>query len=96
VTPIEATADGVRIRVRVQPRASNSGVAGLHGDRLRIRLSAPPVDGAANDALVEFLAGCLGVPERSVTVASGLTSRSKTVLASGITPAEASARLGLG
>ncbi len=93
---IDATKDGVRIHVQVRPRASKSEVAGLHGDRLRIRLAAPPVEGAANEALVRFLADCLQVPQRSVTILSGLTSRSKTVLASGITSAEAAARLGVG
>ena len=96
MTAIDATKDGVRILVQVRPRASRSEVAGLHGDRLRIRLAAPPVEGAANEALVRFLADCLQVPRRSVTILSGLTSRSKTILASGITSAEAVARLGVG
>jgi hypothetical protein len=86
----------VRLAIRVQPRAARSEVAGLHGDRIRIRLAAPPVGGAANDALVRFLAEVLGVPARAVTITGGLASRSKTVLATGVGPAEAAARLGLG
>ena len=96
MTPIEPTNDGVRIAVRVQPRASKSEVAGVHGDRIRIRLGAPPVDGAANDALVRFLAERLGVPSRAVTITAGLTSRSKVVVATGVTAADAAARLGIG
>jgi hypothetical protein len=96
VTPIEPLAGGVRLAIRVQPRAARSEVAGLHGDRIRIRLAAPPVDGAANDALVRFLAEALGVPARAVTITGGLASRSKTVLATGVSPAEAAARLGIG
>ena len=96
MTPIEPTKDGVRIAVRVQPRAARSEVAGLHGDRIRIRLAAPPVDGAANEALVRFLAEALGVPPRAVSIASGHASRSKTVTASGVSASEAMARLGLG
>lgn len=96
MTPIESTKDGVRIAVRVQPRAARSEVAGLHGDRIRIRLAAPPVDGAANEALVRFLAEALGVPARAVSIASGHASRSKLVTASGVSLPEAMARLGLG
>lgn len=67
------------IEVRVQPRASRSEVAGLHGERLRIRLHAPPVDGRANAALVEFLAGLLGVSRARVILEHGLTGRDKRV-----------------
>ena len=94
--PIEQVRDGVRLAVRVQPRAARSEVAGLFGDRIRIRLAAPPVDGAANDALVRFLAAALGVPARAVEITGGLASRSKTVVASGVSVAEATARLGIG
>lgn len=69
----------VLIDVRVQPRASRSEFAGLIGGRLRIRLRAPPVDGRANAALVEFLAGTCGVPRSRVTIEQGLTSRDKRV-----------------
>jgi hypothetical protein len=80
----------------VQPRASRSEIAGLHGAALRIRLTAPPVDGAANDALIQFLADELGVARSELTLVSGGSSRSKVVLARGITPAEAATRLRVG
>lgn len=81
VTPVGS---GVRFEVRVQPRASRNEVAGIYGTALKIRLSAPPVEGAANDALVEYLAELLGVPRRKVTIISGLSSRQKTVQADGV------------
>ena len=96
MTPIEQMRDGVRLAVRVQPRAARSEVAGLFGDRIRIRLAAPPVDGAANDALVRFLADALRVPPRAVQITAGLASRSKTVMATGVNAEEAAARLGVG
>jgi uncharacterized protein (TIGR00251 family) len=77
--------DSVRFAVRVQPRASRSEIVGVHGDAMKIRLSAPPVDGAANDALIELLAGALGVARRAVRVVSGASSRSKVVEVEGVT-----------
>lgn len=92
---IEATADGVRIKVRVQPRASRTEVAGRHGDALKVRLTAPPVEGAANEALLRLIAGRLGVVRSAVRLAAGATGRSKVVAVDGITPEAARARLGL-
>jgi len=69
--------------VHAQPGAKRSGVAGLHGDRLKIRIAAPALDGRANDALVEFVADRLGVPRRSVSVVSGERSRDKLVAVAG-------------
>lgn len=70
--------------MHVQPRSSRSGVDGLHGDALRVRVNAPPVDGAANEAVVEVLAKALGVPRRAVTVVAGHGSRSKVVEVTGV------------
>jgi uncharacterized protein YggU (UPF0235/DUF167 family) len=70
-------------------------VTGLHGDEIRVRVAAPPVDGAANDALERLLAERLGVARSNVAVAAGAAARSKVVLVGGITPAEAARRLGL-
>lgn len=84
---VRAGDDGVRFAVRVQPRASRSEIVGLHGDALRIRLSAPPVDGAANEALVELVATALGVAKRAVRIVSGESSRSKIVEVEGVTAA---------
>ena len=78
---------GVRFAVRVQPRASRSEIVGVHGDAMKIRLSAPPVDGAANEALVELIADALGVSRRAVRIVSGETSRSKVVEVEGVTAA---------
>jgi uncharacterized protein (TIGR00251 family) len=75
----------VRISVYVQPRASKTEIAGMHGDALKIRLTAPPVDNAANAALIEFIAGKLGIPKGSVRVAAGATSRRKVVEIAGVT-----------
>lgn len=83
---------GVRFAVRVQPRASRSEIVGVHGDAMRVRLSAPPVDGAANEALVELIAELLGVGRRAVRIVSGASSRSKVVEVEGVT-AEAVLRL---
>jgi hypothetical protein len=66
-----------------------TGVAGRHGDALKIRLAAPPVDGAANDELIRFLAERLSVPRSAVTIAAGHTSRRKTVRIAGIETAAA-------
>ena len=76
-----------RVRVHVQPRASRSEITGLHGAALKVRLQAPPVDGAANEALVALIAGRLGLPKSAVRVVSGATSRSKTVEIEGTTEA---------
>lgn len=67
------------IDVRVQPRSSRSEIAGTHGERLRIRLQAPPVDGRANAALVEFLATTFDVPRACVSIEHGLAGRDKRV-----------------
>ena len=77
---------GVRFCVRVQPRASRSELRGVQNGALRVRLQAPPVDGAANAALVELLAESLGVPRRSVRVVAGETARLKIVDVEGVVP----------
>ncbi len=73
------------LAVHVQPRAKTSEVAGRHGDAVKIRLAAPPVDGAANVELVRFLAERLGVPRSAVRIAHGLTGRRKMVVIEGLT-----------
>ena len=69
----------VRFAVHVQPRASRSEIVGMQGGAIKVRLAAPPVDGAANEALVELIATSLDVPRRAVRIVSGATSRAKTV-----------------
>lgn len=79
-----AHGDGVRFAVRVQPRASRTSIEGVHGGALKVRLNAPPVDGAANDALVALLADALGVPKRAVRIVAGESARSKIVEVAGV------------
>lgn len=81
------------VSVRVIPRASKSAVAGMRGEALVVRLSAPPVDGAANEALVVFLAKTFGRPRRDVSIVSGHTSRDKRVSIDGVSAAELAARI---
>jgi uncharacterized protein len=71
--------DGVTIQIRAQPGAKRTEVAGLYGDCLKVRLASPPVDGKANECLIEFLAERLGVKRGQVTITRGLSSRRKTV-----------------
>lgn len=71
------------LELHVQPGAARSEFAGKHGERIKVRLAARAVDGKANAALVEFLAGYYGVPKRSVRIASGLKSRDKRVVIEG-------------
>ena len=81
------------LAVRLQPRAGRTEVAGLHGDALKIRVAAPPVEGAANDALRRFLADRLALPLARVHIERGATSRAKVVRLQGIPAAEVAARL---
>lgn len=82
---VEVRGSLIRVAVHVQPRASRSEIVGQHGAALKVRLQAPPVDGAANDALVRVLADALGLSQRSVRVVAGATSRAKTVEIDGTT-----------
>ena len=72
-------AEGFIFSVRVVPRASRNEIVGLHGGALKVRVAAPPVEGAANDELVKFLAKQLGVPRSAVMLVSGTSSRNKTI-----------------
>ena len=73
----------VVIAVHVQPRAASTEVVGMHGQALKIRLKAPPVDGAANDELIRFLAARLDVPRRDIEIAGGAAARTKRVRITG-------------
>ncbi len=92
---IRTVEGGVLLNVLAAPRAARDAVQGLHGDAVKIRLRAPPADGKANAALVEFLAGLLEVPARQVTLVSGPASRRKRVRVAGLSEAAVRARLGL-
>jgi uncharacterized protein (TIGR00251 family) len=71
---------GVVFKVFVQPRASKNMISGLHGGALKIKITAPPVDNAANTMCIKFLAKCLEVPNSSLEILSGHTGRTKQVL----------------
>jgi uncharacterized protein (TIGR00251 family) len=74
------------LTVRVVPRSSRSEVVGLHGEALKVKLSAPPVDGAANAELIALLAKKLGVPNSSIEITSGQSSKNKQLRIIGLTP----------
>jgi len=82
----EATGDGILVRVKVQPRAKRSQVVGLHGEppRLKIRLAAPPVDGKANEELLQFFKKALNIPLAQLKITRGQASQFKDVLCAGV------------
>jgi uncharacterized protein len=77
---VQDAKDGTILTVHIQPNASRTEVAGLHGEALKIRVAAPPVDGAANAELIRFLARELSIPQRSLFIQSGASGRAKRVL----------------
>ena len=91
---LRETDDGVILRVKVQPRASRDEVVGVQGDALKVRITAPPVEGAANRHLLTVLAKRLGVPRGRLELRTGSTSRLKTIAIQGISGAEVGRRLG--
>ena len=82
--PIHDTPAGATFRVKVHPRARKSGITGVVGDVLKVALTAPPVEGRANEACVKFLAEFLNVPRSSVTIAAGEASRQKLIRIAGM------------
>ncbi|MGQ9494039.1 MAG: DUF167 domain-containing protein [Anaerolineae bacterium] len=82
---IRESRQGIILAVHVVPRSSKNEIAGTYGDALHIRLKAPPVEGAANAALLTFIAQVLEVPLRQLDILSGQTSRHKLLLISGLT-----------
>jgi uncharacterized protein (TIGR00251 family) len=91
----QAGADVV-LSLHVQPGAKRTEVAGAHGDALKIRLAAPPVDGKANDCLIAFLADRLGMPKSRLELVSGTTSRAKRVRVAAVAGDVVVARLSVG
>lgn len=81
---IKAIPNGVTIAVKVQPRAKKNAITGTVGDALKLALTASPVEGRANEAVVEFFAKLFRVPRSSVTIAAGATSRNKVVRVAGV------------
>jgi uncharacterized protein len=92
---LQAVEGGVLLRVRVQPRASAERLEGVQGDQLRLRLTAPPVDGAANVACMAFLAKTLGVSRSRVQMRAGAKGRDKVLYIADLTPEQAATALGI-
>ena len=90
---IHHTASGISFQVKVHPRAKKNGITGTLGEALKLSLTAPPVEGRANEACIEFFARLLKVPRSSITIASGQSSRLKVIRITGITAAEFRAQL---
>jgi len=82
---VTARGEGVRFSVRVKPRASRGAVLGVREGSLEVSVTAPPVDGQANEAVVKELAAALGVPRRAVTIVAGDTGKQKIIEVAGLT-----------
>ena len=85
------TPDGVILNVRAQPRSSRSGIDGILGDAVKVRIRCAPVDGKANKELIETLADAFGLPKSAVVFKSGETSKTKRILLRGLTTAQVAA-----
>src|SRR5580704_17839125 len=87
---------GVTFAIKVQPRARKNAILGELGDAMKVSLTAPPIDGKANEGCIEFFAKLLKVPRSSVTIAAGQTSRNKVIRVAGLSAKEVETRLSLG
>jgi uncharacterized protein len=90
---IHNSPNGVTFAVKVHPRAKKNAITGEIGDALKLALTAPPVDGKANDACIDFFAKLLKVPRSSVTIAAGQSSRNKVIRVAGLSAEEVRRRL---
>jgi uncharacterized protein (TIGR00251 family) len=93
--PIHTSKSGASFAVKVQPRARKNAITGEVGDAMKLALTAPPVDGRANEACIEFFVNVLKVPRSSVTIASGKTSRNKVIRVAGMAADEIRKRLAI-
>jgi uncharacterized protein (TIGR00251 family) len=91
---IDDTPAGAMFEIKVHPRAKKNAITGEVGDALKLSLTAPPVEGRANDACIEFLAEFLKVPRGSITITAGQSSRNKRIRVAGLSAAELRRRLG--
>jgi uncharacterized protein len=91
--PIQDTRSGATFAVKVHPRARKNALAGKFGDALKVSLTAPPAEGRANQACIEFFADLLKVPRSSVTIASGQSNRNKIVHVAGMSAEEIRRRM---
>jgi uncharacterized protein len=90
---IRDTPDGATFQVKVQPRAKKNAIVGEVGEALKLALTAPPIEGRANQACIAFLAELLNVPRSSVTIAAGQSSRNKVIRVAGMTAKQVEERL---
>ena len=90
---IRDTPDGATFQVKVQPRAKKNAIAGEVGEAMKLALTAPPIEGRANEACIAFLAKLLNVARSSVTIAAGQSSRSKVIRVAGLTAKQVEERL---
>jgi len=86
--PYNKTKDGIRIEIKVEPRGSKKAIAGVLGNSLKVKLTAPPVEGAANEQLIELLADAFGVKKSAVRIVRGQSSKNKLVEIAGLSSAE--------
>ena len=93
--PIRESASGATFAIKVHPRAKKNAITGELDGALKLSLTAPPIEGKANDACIEFFAKLLKVPRSSVTIASGQTSRAKVIRVAGISVEEVRKRIGM-
>jgi len=93
---VQDTKAGAVLSVYIHPKASATECVGIYGDAIKIRVAAPPVDGAANDELIQFLARQLSIPSTSVRIHSGAGGRHKRIFIKGVTAQLVMARLHLG
>jgi uncharacterized protein (TIGR00251 family) len=91
--PVRQHDSDISFQIRVHPRAKKNAITGEVGDALKLTLTAPPVDGKANDACIDFFAKLLKVPRSSVTIAAGQTSRNKVIRVAGLSAEEVRRRL---
>jgi uncharacterized protein len=96
VIPVQESGNEISFAIKVQPRAKRDAVIGELGEALKVALTAPPIEGRANQACIRFLAEFLKVPRSSITIASGQSSRNKIVRIAGLTAGEFRARLNAG
>ncbi len=95
VIPIRDSSEGVTFAVRIHPRAKKDAITGEVGGALKLSLTAPPVEGRANEACIQFFANFLKVARSSITIASGQTSRNKVIRVTGLSAADVQRRLGV-
>ncbi len=92
---VHDTAQGAQFALRVQPRASRNAVVGVMGDAIKLAITAPPVDGKANQAVIDYLSDLFRVPKSSIVIVSGETGRNKLIAIRGMSAERVSKALNL-